>query len=155
MVKVEVKGDRELSVKFKKNAAATPKKLKRAIGRSLALLERGIHRRLTGGNPLNVRTNRLRSSFVKKIVGGKNPYGNIGSNVIYARILNDGGDIRPVRAPYLHFNIGGSRKGGKIAGGKWIRTKHVRIPKHPYIEPTFTESVPKILRIFKRETDIK
>ena len=155
MVKVEIKGDRELSIKFKKNAVATPKNLKRAIGRSLALLQRGIHRRLTSGNPLNVNTGRLRESIVKKIVAGKFPYGVIGSNVIYARIHELGGEIRPVRAPYLYFNIGGTRKGGKIAGGSWVRTKLVRMPKRPYMAPTFEENVPKILRIFKRETMVK
>lgn len=144
MLKVKVVGDRELAIRFDKNIKTTPKNLELGIKKSLALIKRNIHRYLTGRS-LRVRTGALRESITQEIHRGKDPYGRIGSNLVYARIHELGGEIRPVRATYLHFKV----------GDQWVKTKLVRMPKRPYMAPAFKDSMPGIMTIFKRATRIK
>lgn len=47
------------------------------------------------------------------------------SKVPYARIHEQGGIIRARNAPFLVFRV----------GGRWIKTKQVRIPARPYLQP--------------------
>lgn len=48
----------------------------------------------------------------------------LGSNIIYARIHQLGGTIKPVRASSLRF---------RIAGGGFVSTQEVKIPARPYV----------------------
>ena len=66
---------------------------------------------VTGGGSsktrLNVRSGRLRASITKKVVkSGRKFVGTIGTNVVYARIHEEGGTIKPVRRQYLTIPIG-------------------------------------------------
>lgn len=50
--------------------------------------------------------------------------------VIYARIHEKGGEIRPVHKKWLRFQV----------DGHWVTTKLVRMPKRPYLLPGITET---------------
>lgn len=50
----------------------------------------------------------------------------VGSNLIYALIHQQGGEIKPVNKKSLKFKVGGK-------GGKWINVKKVTIKARPYL----------------------
>ena len=54
----------------------------------------------------------------------------VGTNLIYARIHEQGGTITPKKSAYLVFQV----------GGRWVKTKSVYIPARPYMEPALRES---------------
>lgn len=58
----------------------------------------------------------------------------VGTNLVYARIQDEGGVITPKKAKYLRFQI----------GGKWYTKKQVTIPKYRgvgYLTPAFEKLV--------------
>jgi phage gpG-like protein len=88
-----------------------------------------------------VRSGNLRKSITRRIEGDRgNPVGRVGTNLIYARIHELGGTIRPVRAKYLHF---------RTTDGGWIKTKKVIIPRRPYMAPSLSENLQKIVKIIR------
>jgi phage gpG-like protein len=60
------------------------------------------------GTPPAVRTNRLRSSIVVARVPGNDLAAKVGTNVVYARMQEYGGTIRPTRSRMLKIPIGKS-----------------------------------------------
>ena len=60
---------------------------------------------------------------------------DVGPTVIYGRIHEFGGIIRPVTAKFLHFIIDGIE----------IFTKLVQIPARPYLRPAFDEHKDEIV----------
>lgn len=78
----------------------------------------------------------------------------IGPSVIYGRIHEFGGVIKPVKGEYLWFRLpgaqaisyskSGSVKAGATAEGHLIRVKQVTIPARPYLQPALDEIEPKI-----------
>lgn len=105
-----------------------------------------------GGALLHVRSGRLWRSIHKTVaVTGQNIKAEVGSNVVYARIHELGGEIRPIRAEYLAFQVmgaGGARKSAaRISGGDWVRTKLVRMPARPYLSTALAKERPNIPRI--------
>ena len=65
----------------------------------------------------------------------------IGTNLIYARIHDQGGVIVPKKAKWLTFKY----------KGRWIRTKKVTIPKYKgrgYLTPAFNNIVNSLSSIF-------
>lgn len=78
----------------------------------------------------------------------------IGPSVIYGRIHEFGGVIKPVKGEYLWFNMPGSQaisyrkdgtvKPGKMTDGHLIRVKQVTIPARPYLQPALDDVTPKI-----------
>jgi len=66
---------------------------------------------------------------------------SIGSNLVYARIQDQGGVIKPKRKKYLRFKI----------GGQWRTVKKVTIKKYKgrgYLTPAFKMVTAKLDRIF-------
>lgn len=78
------------------------------------------------GDVLNVITGRLRNSITGKLKGNDTLEVGAGTNVVYARIHEEGGVIKAKNAPYLHFQV----------GGRWVKTKQVTIPARPYVRPS-------------------
>ena len=71
-------------------------------------------------------TNALANSIIVEMEGGGNKVSaNIGPTVIYGRIHELGGIIKPITAKFLHFFIDGVE----------IFTKEVHIPARPYLRP--------------------
>ena len=85
----------------------------------------------------------------------------IGPSVIYGRIHELGGVIKPKKGLFLWFRLpgaqaisigkGGKVKGGAVTAGHLIRVKEVTIPARPYLGPALQDSEPEIKAIFERE----
>lgn len=106
--------------------------LNRIMQLALLFLQDKVDKNLaTGKFNIKTRTGMLRASLETKVSGsGQKTVGILGTNLIYARIQEQGGDIYPRTAKFLHFFI----------GGKEIFTKHVRIPAHWYLRKTMQEN---------------
>lgn len=63
---------------------------------------------------------------------------NVGPTVIYGRIHELGGVIKPVRKKWLTF---------RTKDGKWHRVAQVTMPKRPYLEPAVTNNMDKIIAL--------
>lgn len=81
------------------------------------------------GQVLHRRSGRLANSLEYRLIGDWEA--EVGSRLIYAAIHEYGGEIRPVRARFLRFQI----------GDKIIFTKGpVLIPARPYLKPALDET---------------
>jgi len=69
----------------------------------------------------------------------------VGTDVVYARIHDQGGTIVPKKAKWLRFKI----------NGKWVMTKKVKIPKYKgrgYMTPAYETQVKgRAKKIFEEE----
>lgn len=91
---------------------------------------------------LNVRKGRLKQSIVaKKLRRGAV---RVGTNVIYARIHEYGGVIRPVRAKALRF---------RTRDGTWVTTKKVVMPARPYLIPALDKRIDEVRAMVARVYD--
>lgn len=100
-----------------------------------------------GASGLNVRSGRLRGSIAGNVRKGPNgpevvwsAGGRSGaSDVVYARIHEFGGVIRPKRAAALRFSVGGGdTRAGVSRGdgsGNFVVVQSVTMPKRPYLGP--------------------
>ncbi len=122
-IKVDLK---ELRKSFRNWEQKLPKLSKLILSRTGEAITGNIKQYWLTGYALNVRSGRLRKSISYKMIGNKAvDIGTLGSNVVYARIHEKGGVIRPVRSQYLRFQV----------NGRWVTTKEVRIPARPYVLP--------------------
>jgi len=64
---------------------------------------------------------------------------SIGPSVIYGRIHEFGGIIKPVKAKALAFEV----------GGQLVFAQSVTIPKRPYLQPALDDAKPAIDRDFR------
>lgn len=89
------------------------------------------------GRPyLNVGTGHLRRSIIGTVKQEGDEYiGSVGSDVIYANILHEGGTIRAKNVPYLKF---------KLPNGQWVSKKSVTIPSRKYIEDPIRNNIDRI-----------
>lgn len=90
------------------------------------------------GQALNIRSGHLRTKTLFKM---KNAYSMEVANVAkYAAIHEFGGDIYPKKAKALRFKI----------GNQWVVTKHVKMPKRPFVKPGVDEIIkgPAAMRLF-------
>ena len=99
---------------------------------------------LTGPRPgkLGVITGRLRSTitYADPKVWGPTVKTKFGTNVIYGRIHELGGIIRPKTKKYLKF---------KTKTG-WVMTKKVRMPRRPFLYPALKQALPSIKRLIRK-----
>lgn len=92
---------------------------------------------------LKARTGHLRRSIKSEVI--KKPsslIGKIFSNIIYARIHELGGVIRPKKGKCLKFQI----------GGHWVMVKKVKIPARPYLRPAIEDHINQIKQIIIQST---
>lgn len=90
---------------------------------------------------LKARSGHLRRSIKSGLrVQSGGVVGWIFTDVIYGRIHELGGIIRPRVANYLKFQI----------AGRWVMTKKVRIPSRPYLKPAIADNINKIKDIIVR-----
>ena len=131
-----IKGDKKLAKKFDKASKTMPKALERVMWKCVYMVQRTGKRKLTGGNPLNVRSGELRSTLgveVKKIHG--NTYeGRVGTNTIYGKIHEYGATIRAKTEEYMRFP----------GTGGWVTANEVKIPARPWLNPSLEENRKKI-----------
>lgn len=79
------------------------------------------------GTELNVISGRLRNSVFSNLRGRDVLEIGAGSNVVYAKIHEFGGTIKPKHGQYLKFSV---------PGGGFVSAKQVHIPARPYVKPT-------------------
>jgi phage gpG-like protein len=98
--------------------------------------------KLSSGNPLNIRSGKLSES----IGSNTEDSGSFISTTVfsqglpYARIHEFGGDVYPVNAKALIFEI----------GGKKIFSQHVRIPERSYLRSSLIENKANINAALRR-----
>lgn len=105
-------------------------KARRGLEKAALFLVRQIKLSLRGGQPAGAKgkpphrlTGALARSIDYELVGKY--AARIGSNLVYARIHELGGVIRPKKAKALRFRV----------GKDWVMVKRVDIPKRPYLRP--------------------
>lgn len=114
--------------------------LYKGMKESMLVAEREAKLNLSG-RILNRRTGRLRNSITSDVrIAGDKVIGRIGSNVVYARIHELGGEIVPRRAKALKFQI----------GDKWVTTQKVVMPARPYLRPAIEKNISEIGEILSR-----
>ena len=97
----------------------------------------------TAGKP-NVRTGHLRRSIQSDVEKKYDSLiGVLFSNVIYARIQEEGGTIKPRVKDFLRFQ--GDRD------GIFVYARQVIIPPRPYLEPSIQDNKTKIRNIVRDE----
>jgi len=115
-----------------------------AMTECMALAERTAKKDyLSGPGPrkLQRRSGRLRGSITHRVtLSGDRVRGELGTNVIYARIHELGGVIRPKTAKYLKFQI----------DGQWRSVKQVIMPARPFLRPAFEDNLNRFRDIFQR-----
>lgn len=89
------------------------------------------------GKP-SIRSGQLRRSITS---GVKEDTGWIGSDLVYARIQEEGGRISARMKPYLAFQV----------NGHWVKKKSVNIPARPYLAPAITDNIDRIGEIIAQE----
>lgn len=122
--------NKQLSAKFLKIMKESPEKSKKAI--EIGLRRCGDQLRNDAGKNAPYKTGNLRRSITREMVGSTKVI--VGSNLEYARIHDEGGDIFPKTKKYLHFPV----------NGRWVRVKKVHIPKYQgkgYLTPAFNKLV--------------
>ena len=110
---------------------------------------------LTGGNPLNVQTGRLRASVKRSepAWNGAMLRGSVGTDVFYGRVHEFGAQtpghaVRPVRARVLAWR--GAPYGAHGQGtGLWHFAKKVVMKPKPWLGPSIDDAGPRILAIFR------
>lgn len=138
---VRIKGIKEWEAHYKKIQARLAGKadgdpLRQAVHKALSRVQKTTRYKLTGGHPLFVRTGRLRASIlIDTKRKGKTVSGKVGTNVKYAAIHEFGGTIKPKKGKFLRFP-------GK--DGKAVFVKQVKIPKRPFLHPSFRQELTKI-----------
>ena len=125
--------------------------LPRALMRAGLVVAGQAQRNVTGGGSsttmLNVRTGRLRSSIGAVMVGRHAV--KVGTNVVYARIHEEGGMIHATKT------IPGTKTGRKwlrfrTADGQWHTVDRVRIPARPYLGPALEKMRPRVVAIIRQ-----
>lgn len=102
---------------------------------------------VTGGNPLHVRSNRLRSSITSDTrFSGDDYQGRLGSNVKYAAIHEMGGTIPahrvvPVRRRALRFVVA-----GRVVFAKYADIPAIVMPERPYLRPAAQKAVGEFVK---------
>ena len=127
---MSVVGAGPLAAKFQRAAKRTPSKMEQSLKKAAYLVQRAAKQNLTGGNPLNVRSGRLRSSVAVDVKGLE---ARVGTNVKYGAIHEKGKIIHS--SGLMVFEIGGNT----------IKTKRVTIPARPWLGPALERNRAKIV----------
>jgi len=141
MLTFQIKGTQKLLKALGDVPKQTRRSTERALTKSAHLVERNAKQNLTGGRPLNVRSNTLRSSVRTKVDKTKLE-ARVGTNVVYGPVHEFGATIRPKRKKWLHW-LG--------PAGEKIFAKKVVVPKRPWLQPAFDQAQARIKKFFKDE----
>lgn len=123
---LQIKIDKKASAKFLKLMKQAPQKADKAFKMGLRRCGDQLHRDAAKGAPY--KTGNLKRSITSELHGSEKVV--VGTNLVYARIHDEGGVIFPKKSKYLTFKI----------GGRWVRVKKVVIKKYKgkgYLTPAF------------------
>jgi hypothetical protein len=131
-----------------------PKSVYKTLDGWLFLVERGAKKRLTGGNPLHVRSGRLRTS-VTHIIYDRTPIieGVVGTNVFYGLIHELGGRFMiPAYSRILKQNASGSAPANSSigAGSAMIGEHFATYKKRAWLEPSVVEQREKLRQMLEK-----
>jgi phage gpG-like protein len=177
MITAHITGLNELKLTFSNIERGTPRMVNNILDRSASEVKRWAVYNVSN-RYLRRRTGNLASSIaISWGIDRANPSRYIGTNVIYAHILHEGGVIRPVKAKSLAIPfpgvVGSPRdynntfvrngvifQGGQSAKGNrgWIKPlfslrKQVTIKPHPFLSMALIQSLAKISVIINEESD--
>jgi len=111
------------------------KGLLEGVRKGMMIAEATSKKRMGKHGEIGVKSGHLRRSVHSKVQDeGDKIIGMLYSNVVYARIHELGGTIRPRTKKYLRFKV----------NGKWVSKKEVTIPARPYLRPSIEENVERI-----------
>ena len=137
------KGAKEIQAKHERLKRALPAAELTAMRKAVLLVVRGAKKKLTGGNPLNVRSGRLRSSVVSEVrkKGRAEIEGEVGTDVFYGEVHERGMVIKAKNKAMRFFYK-----------GQWRTKTSVRIPKREWLRPSMEQARPRIFDLFNRAT---
>lgn len=141
-MKIELKLSDKSKKLIRKMPDVTVPAIYKGMKRAMLTAERTAKGEYLSGRALKRRTGRLRSSLTAHVaIVGDHVVGRLGTNVIYARIHEKGGEIRPKRAKALRF---------QIPGVGWRTVKKVTMPKRPFLRPAFEDNTDEFRAIFSK-----
>jgi len=126
----------EVTPKLRLLADRWPQEHRQALYAAGSVVQRLAMGNLSGRR-LRARSNRLRSSVVTEVRGDEVA---IGSNVVYARIHELGGEIVPRTAPALVF---------RTEDGAFHRVQRVSMPARHWLSAALEESWGKVREVFE------
>lgn len=130
---MKVMGAGRLAASFNKAGKSTPDRMQKAVTRAGYLVQRAAKKNLTGGNPLNVQTNRLRGSVQVKPKGsGKRAEATVGTIVKYGALHEFGATITST-------------------WGRGHTPRQITIPARPWLNPALESNRKKIVKIIDKE----
>ena len=139
-VKVDLEGTEELQQKLSKlSQAAATSIAKDAVDEGAAVIV--FNAQLNARDTFSDRQRgQLRNSIrsESKVVGN-GAEAEIGPHVIYGRIQELGGTIRPIHGQFLKFQI----------DGEWKQAKQVTIPARPYLRPAVEDHIDQISEVMR------
>ena len=129
---MKVTGAGRLATGFNKAAKDTPSQMMKAVAKAGYLVQRTAKENLTGGNPLNVLTNRLRSSVqVQTKSGGHIAEARVGTVVKY-------GAVHEFGMTYTS------------TWGRGNTPRQITIPERPWLNPALKSNRKKIVAIIDK-----
>jgi len=144
MLKIELKLSEKSKALLKKMPELVKPAIYKGMKKGMVLADRDARLNLSG-RVLQRRTGRLRNSITHDVkIEGNKVVGRIGTNVIYGRIHELGGVIKPRQAQSLRFNI---------PGVGWRMAKSVTIPARPYLRPALEDNVKDIGEIITKRIE--
>jgi len=139
-LKIQLVGGKEASAKLRSLPSKANDAKNRGLTKAALIVEGEAKRKVYAGRPDHLigRSGRLRSSITHRV---SEDFAEVGTNVVYAKIHEYGGEIVAKNAPFLTFKIDES----------WVRVKSVTIPKRPYLEPALEDKQPEVRKAFESE----
>ncbi len=139
-IRIDIEGTEELEQKLKAlSQAAATRIAKDAVDEGAAVIVFNAQK-----NARDVFSDRQRGQLRNSIQSeskttGTGAEAEIGPHVIYGRIQELGGTIRPIHGQYLKFQI----------DGQWRQARQVTIPARPYLRPAVEEHIDQISEVMR------
>lgn len=131
-----VKGFDELNAKLQSLSMSVPDLLEKGLTQGAAIVEA----KAKGYAPYESGTFRRSINYRTKEKSLNSVIIEVGTNLKYARLQEFGGTIKAKNKPFLIF---------RTKDGRWVKTKSVYVPPHPYMTPAMDESHDLINAAFK------
>lgn len=140
-VKIDLEGADELERKLSKlSKAAATTIAKDAVDEGGAVIQFNAQLNARDVFSDNQRGQLRNSIRVESNTTATGAEAEIGPHVIYGRIQEYGGTIRPVHAQFLHW----------VIDGKDVFAKKVTIPARPYLRPAAEDHITQITDVMRR-----
>ena len=154
----KIKGMDKAQKRWRDMAKKYPQVTRQAMYDAVIKIEGQATDNVTGGNPLYVSSNVLRSAIhhvVKQI--GPSTIGTVGipKHAWYGKVheLGKPSVIYPKKGKYLKFQVGrGMSPAHKRKHGKWVTVKSVKVVRRPWLHPAYIKHKKFIRKRFERVT---